>query len=190
MHAAGVLRSFNVSVDPSGTWTAELNVEAAEGFADHSDLAMDLTDVFIAVGEAARERGRGVVLLFDEIQFLSKEQLEAIIQALHKMVQRKLPVTLVGAGLPQIAELAGDAKSYAERLFKFPAIGNLGLYDAQTALTEPALEEEVSFTEEALAEAIKVSEGYPYLVRIHRRRAMLRRSWAEHRRTLGQRGRS
>lgn len=163
-HAAGVLRSFNVSVDQSGTWTAGLGVEAEAGFADHSDLAMDLTDVLVAVGEAATERSGGVVLLFDEVQFLSKDQLEAVIQALHKMVQRKLPVTMVGAGLPQIAELAGDAKSYAERLFKFPAIGNLDPTDAQAALSTPAGEEGVEFTSDALRAAIDVTEGYPYFL--------------------------
>ena len=114
-----------------------------KGFADHADLAIDLTDVFLAVGQAAAEQGRGVVLLFDEIQFLSKQQLEAVIEALHKMVQRELPITLVGAGLPQIAELAGDAKSYAERLFKFPAIGVLSPEDAKVALVRPAEEEGV-----------------------------------------------
>ena len=72
------------------------------------------------------------------------KQLEAVIEALHKMVQRKLPITLVGAGLPQIAELAGDAKSYAERLFKFPAIGVLDPADARAALVRPAEEEGVS----------------------------------------------
>ena len=137
-HAAAVLKSFTISVDASGGVSAGLDVEAAEGFADHADLAMDLTDVFVALGEAAAERERGVVLLFDEIQFLSRGQLEALIQALHKMVQRKLPITLVGAGLPQIAELAGDAKSYAERLFKFPEIGVLSASDAKEALARPA----------------------------------------------------
>lgn len=109
-HAAAVLQSFTLSVDAKGTWSAGLDVDAVEGFADHQNLALDLTDVFLAIGQAASEGGRGVVLLFDEIQFLNKQQLEAVIEALHKMVQRKLPITLVGAGLPQIAELAGDAK--------------------------------------------------------------------------------
>jgi len=163
-HAAGVLRSFNVSVDAGGTWTAGLDVEAVPGHGDHADLAMDLTDVLIALGEAAAERGRGVVLLLDEVQFLSKEQLEAVIQALHKMVQRKLPVTLVGAGLPQIAELAGDAKSYAERLFKFPQIGNLEEEDAKAALADPAADEGASFTAEALELAVAITDGYPYFL--------------------------
>jgi len=127
-------------------------------------LALDLTDVFIAIGEAARERERGVVLLFDEVQFLSREQLEAVIEALHKMVQRKLPVTLVGAGLPQIAELAGDAKSYAERLFKFPSIGNLSAADARQALANPAEDEHASFAPEALDRALAITRGYPYFL--------------------------
>jgi AAA ATPase domain len=163
-HAASVLKSFTVSVDPSGTWTAGLDVETAEGFADHADLALDLTDVFLAVGQAAAERGRGVVLLFDEIQFLNKRQLEAVIEALHKMVQRKLPITLVGAGLPQIAELAGDAKSYAERLFKFPAIGVLSPEDAKVALVRPADDEGVHYTADALDEATTITGGYPYFL--------------------------
>jgi Cdc6-related protein, AAA superfamily ATPase len=163
-HAAAVLRSFTVSVDAAGTLTAGLDVDAAQGFGDHGDLSLDVTDVFVALGEAARERGRGVVLLLDEVQFLSKQQLEAVIEALHKMVQRKLPITLVGAGLPQIAELAGDAKSYAERLFKFPSIGNLEDEDAKAALTKPASEEDVSYESDALIEALTVTGGYPYFL--------------------------
>jgi hypothetical protein len=105
-----------------------------------------------------------VVLLFDEVQFLAKPQLEGVISALHKTVQRNLPITMVGAGLPQIAELAGDAKSYAERLFKFPRIENLQPDDARLALSEPAREEGVRFTEDALALAVDVTGGYPYFI--------------------------
>lgn len=163
-HAAAVLRSFTVSVDPNGVWSAGLDVDAAEGFADHANLALDLTDVFLAVGHAAAEQGRGVVLLFDEVQFLNKHQLEALIEALHKMVQRKLPITMVGAGLPQIAELAGDAKSYAERLFKFPAIGVLSADDAKEALVRPAEDEGVQYDAAALDEAVAITGGYPYFL--------------------------
>lgn len=163
-HASAVLKSFNLSVAPDGTVSAALDVDAAEGYADHGNLALDLTDVFVALGEAAQEHQRGVVLLFDEIQFLSKTQLEAVIESLHKMVQRKLPVTLVGAGLPQIAELAGDAKSYAERLFKFPKIGNLDGHDAKQALVKPAADESVTYEDGALEIALDITGGYPYFL--------------------------
>jgi len=163
-HAAAVLKSFTISVDAAGAMSAGLDVEAAEGFADHANLSLDLTDVFLALGAAAQERGRGVVVLLDEVQFLRKTQLEALIEALHKMIQRKLPITMVGAGLPQIAELAGDAKSYAERLFKFPAIDNLPPDDAKAALSRPAQDEGVEFTTDALEEAVAITGGYPYFI--------------------------
>lgn len=163
-HAAAVLKSFTVSLDASGTWSAGLDIEAAEGLGDNANLAMDLTDVFLAIGDAALEQERGVVLLLDEVQFLTKPQLEALIEALHKMIQRKLPITMVGAGLPQIAELAGDAKSYAERLFKFPEIGTLCPADAKEALSRPALDEGVTFSQDALDEAVTITGGYPYFI--------------------------
>ncbi|MEJ7795768.1 MAG: ATP-binding protein [Nocardioides sp.] len=162
--AARVLTSFAISVDPSGALTARLDVDALEGIADHLDLAQDLTDLLVAVGEAAQSKDRGVVLLFDEVQFLSPSQLEALISAIHKTVQRELPIILVAAGLPQIAELAGDAKSYAERLFKFFRIGNLSPDDARTAFSSPAGDEGVTWHDDALDLAIEVTEGYPYFI--------------------------
>lgn len=162
--AAEVLSAFALSVDQQGTWSVSWDVPPAEGAADHGDLAMDLTDVLVALGETAREVERGVVLLIDEVQFLRVSQLEALIQAIHKTVQRKLPVTFVGAGLPQIAELAGDAKSYAERLFKFPKIDSLGDEDARLALTEPARSEGVEYETDAVELAIDITRGYPYFI--------------------------
>lgn len=163
-HAAGVLKSFSLTFDESGGVSAGLDVEAVQGVADTKILSMDLTEVIVAMGEAAAEKNRGVVLLIDEVQFLRKIQLEALITSIHKVVQRALPVTLVGAGLPQIAELAGDAKSYAERLFKFPQIGILGSADARRALSEPAAEEGVEFESDALDLAEEISGRYPYFL--------------------------
>lgn len=162
--AAAVLKSFSVSVDPTGTLTGGIDVDAAQGFADQQDLQADLTDLLVAVGEAAKDAKKGLVLLFDEVQFLSTTQLEALISALHKTIQRGLPVTMVGAGLPQIAELAGDAKSYSERLFKFPRIGNLDDKDARAALVEPAQDVGADYSDAALDLAVDVTGGYPYFI--------------------------
>ncbi|MFT4165540.1 MAG: AAA family ATPase [Microlunatus sp.] len=164
LRAGAVLKSFTISVDPTGGLSAGIDLDAWTGLADRGDLSHDLTDLLVALGEAAQEQGRGVVLLFDEVQFLSKDQLEALISALHKTVQRELPITMVAAGLPQIAELAGDAKSYAERLFEFPEIGNLQPEDARRALAEPAAQEGARFSDPALDLAVKVTGGYPYFL--------------------------
>jgi len=162
--AAEVLSAFSVSVNAEGTWSIGWDVPAAEGLGDHGDLGMDLTDVLVAVGEVAAEQGKGIVILIDEVQFLDAPQLEALIQAIHKTVQRSLPVTFVGAGLPQIAELVGDAKSYAERLFKFPRIDSLGDRDARAAIVEPAATEGAVYDELAVDLAVEITNGYPYFI--------------------------
>ncbi len=162
--AAEVLKSFALTVDPSGTVTIGANVEAASGRADSGLLSDDLTDVFLELGEAAKEKKTGVLFLLDEIQFLSRTDLEALILALHKGTQRKLPITLVAAGLPPNPKLAGKAKSYAERLFTFPKIGKLPRSDAARALVEPAVDRGVRVDDDAVAIAIAFTEGYPYFL--------------------------
>lgn len=162
--AAQVLSSFSLTFDPDGTISAGLNVTDFAGLADSQVLEYDLTELLVSVGEAARAHNRGVVLLIDEIQFLESNQLESLIMAIHKTVQRALPITLVGAGLPQIAELAGDAKSYSERLFTFPKIDSLDDSDARKAFADPARGENVEWEEDALDRAIEVTEGYPYFI--------------------------
>lgn len=162
--AAAVIKSFTIAVDPDGRITAGLDTDPAEGSADSGELSADLTDLLVALGEAASDHKTGVVLLLDEIQFLRREQLEAIVAALHKAVQRSLPITMVGAGLPQIAELAGEAKSYAERLFKFPDIGVLTESDARAALGQPAEAEGANFANDALELAAEVTGRYPYFI--------------------------
>lgn len=137
--AASTLKSFSLTVSPDGSLAAGLDLEPNWGRADSGSLNDDLADVFEAVGDAAAERGSGVVFLFDEVQFLSQIELEGLIGAVHRTVQRQLPITFAGAGLPQLPGLAGNAKSYAERLFKFPVIGELPADAAASALEEPAL---------------------------------------------------
>lgn len=164
--AASVLTSFSMTFNADGSATAGIDLEAAEGLADTGDLSGDLTDLFVAVGEAASEANKGVILLIDEVQFLKAPELEALVAALHKTVQRSLPITLVGAGLPLIPRLAGEAKSYAERLFEFPAIGPLNVEDgtAQRALADPARAAGVTFSQAAMDKIAIYTEGYPYFI--------------------------
>lgn len=164
LRAAGVLKSFTLTVASDGAWTAGLDLDPVEGEADSGQLADDLSDVFVALGEAARDHGTGVVFLLDEIQFLDAVELEALIAALHKTVQRMLPVAVVAAGLPQIPRLAGEAKSYAERLFTFPQIGPLRDDDAIEALVGPTQAAGADFGPAAAEEVARLAEGYPYFI--------------------------
>lgn len=164
LRAASILKSFTVTFNPDGAMTAGLDIDALAGIGDSGALSEDLSDLFVAIGEAAQDQGIGVVFLIDEIQFLRLPDLEALIVALHKCTRRSLPITLVGAGLPQIPRLAGEARSYSERLFRFPQIGELDASDARDALVLPAAELDVEFEPSAIRFIVGYTQGYPYFL--------------------------
>ncbi len=136
------------------------------GLADNGDLESDLGALLEQVARAAQGANTAVVLFIDEMQYLRERESEfrALITALHRCAQRQLPLTLVGAGLPQLRLLAGEAKSYAERLFEFPQVGSLKDADARDALLKPAAQEGVAIAEEAVLEILKQTRGYPYFL--------------------------
>jgi hypothetical protein len=160
-----VLRSFIGSIKLTvGDVALGLDIEPAKGTADSGDLEIDLPNLFMAIAEAAEERGSAVAILIDEIQYLSQKELGAVIMAMHKMQQKQLPLVLLAAGLPVLPGMAGESKSYAERLFNFPDIGALSADDAAKALREPAREAGVDFCEDALQEVFRLTHGYPYFI--------------------------
>jgi AAA ATPase domain len=141
-----------------------LDIDPEIGSADSGDLEADLTAVFLALGEAAADRQTAIAIIIDELQYLSEEELSSLIMAMHKVSQHQLPLVLIGAGLPQLVGNAGRSKSYAERLFDYPQVGPLKRDDAKMALQEPVRSEGVEFTNEALEEIIRVTQGYPYFL--------------------------
>jgi hypothetical protein len=163
--ALGVLAAFVGAVKVKyGDVEVGIDVPAEPGAADTGDLATDLADLFEAAGQAARERKTVIVLLIDELQYVSEPELAALISALHRCSQRQLPVTAVCAGLPQLLARTGRAKSYAERLFDFETIGPLSTEAAREALIEPALKLGIAYTDDALSEILAQTEGYPYFI--------------------------
>lgn len=142
----------------------EVGVEPEPGLADSGNLQYDLPDLFNVIGRAAQAAGKGWILLIDEVQYLSEADLRALIVSMHKMSQEGLPVLLVGAGLPQVARLAGEAKSYAERLFLYPEINALDADAATQAVLKPILDEEASIAEAALQEIVVRTKGYPFFL--------------------------
>ena len=160
--ALGALGSFTYNL-PDGS-SISLNIDALAGVADSGNLSEDLTDLLVETGRAAQDRKTGIVLAIDEVQYLSTEELGALISAIHRTVQLNLPVVLVGAGLPQLPGLTGNAKSYAERLFEFPQIDSLDDDHARDVLRLPVAEQDVAFTEDALDELLAQTQGYPYFL--------------------------
>lgn len=158
-----VLRSF-ASALKIKFGELELGVEPEKGSADSGDLNADLSDLFEAVGNAAAARGTAVAIIIDELQYVEEEEFSALIMALHRISQKRLPLIVIGAGLPQLVGLAGKSKSYAERLFDYPVVDALTFEDAKVALQEPVIREGVKFSEDALEAAVNLTRGYPYFL--------------------------
>lgn len=157
----GALKAFTLTL---GDITFSFDVDALKGVADSGDLAEDLRDLLVEVGAAARAQSTGFALILDEMQNLSRPDLEALIVGLHRAKQKGLPVALVGAGLPLLPELTGEAKSYAERGFEFREIGALDPLAAAAALEEPAARQGVRWQRAAVERVVELTEGYPYFL--------------------------
>ena len=157
------LSAFSVGISPDGV---SLRIDSDPNFSniDHEFMEEDLTDLILAVGEAAAAREKGILIAVDEVQDLPEGELAALIAAAHQADQEELPVLLIGAGLPHLPGKAGNAKSYSERLFNFRSLGPLPEDDTRAALSLPAEREGVKIQESALDLMVAASEGYPYFV--------------------------
>lgn len=161
--AVGALRNFigafNIKVGD-----VEFGIKPTPGRADTGNIEQDLPDLIVSVAEAAQQHRCAIALFLDEVQYLSPNELSALVLACHETAQRNLPFMFIGAGLPQIAALAGNAKSYAERLFNYPQMGPLDPAAAEAALVLPAETEGVRFQNTAVTEILRATEGYPYFL--------------------------
>jgi hypothetical protein len=166
--ALGVLKGFTLTV-PGGA-SLPFDADLVRG-ADSGDLATDLGVVFEKVGEAARAHGAGVLLTIDEMHHLPPAVLEALVVGLHRACQLGLPVAIAGAGLPSLAALSGEARSYAARMFKFRPLGSLAPDEAAAAVQAPAESEGVSWKGGAVGRLYAVTQGYPYFIQEFARQA-------------------
>jgi hypothetical protein len=134
------------------------------GLADNGDLEGDLTMLLEQVGLAAQAAETVVAIYIDELQYVEEAQLAALISALHRCSQAQLPLTVIGAGLPQLRGKMGDAKSYSERLFDFPEIGPLNPNESSDAIIKPILDEKAEIEASAVELIISETRGYPYFL--------------------------
>ncbi len=156
---AGFAKAFKVNVGPFG-----FGVDLAPGEADSGDIEQDLPRLLAIVAQAAADRNTAIALFVDEVQYLAAEELGAVIVGCHEIAQRNLPFLFVGAGLPQVVALSGRAKSYAERLFDYPAVGPLDPADARAALLKPARAEGADFEPDAVELILAGAQNYPYFI--------------------------
>ncbi len=138
-----------------------------------------LREALTRVGEVARARGRGVVLLFDEAhsvydrparrQFPLGALLSALV-AVQDDDEHPLPIMLVLCGLPPLVGNIHAARSNAERLFRAETINNLSLTPeppdelsaATAALVRPATD--ITYARGVADRVARDVNGYPYFI--------------------------
>lgn len=161
--AMGILKAFSVKYTDASSGV-EIAFDPVRGIADTGNLSNDMTELFLALGKLAQKKEQGVVLFVDEIQYIEDRDFEALIEALHRVNQKGYPLVIFAAGLPKIVRLAGEIKSYAERLFQFISIDGLSKEDAKLALERPAAKLHVTYDEASVEKVLTVTEGYPYFI--------------------------
>ncbi len=162
----GVFKAFSLRVDPTGAFTVGAAIEPIPGVADSGRFGDDLAALFEVLGETSRELGVGTLVLVDELQEATAEELTALNTAIHQLGQHDapLPLTFVGAGLPSLPAQLAEATSYAERLYDYRPIGLLDEAASRSALTDPVRGHGVRWDDDALSQALTVAAGYPYFL--------------------------
>jgi hypothetical protein len=179
-HVLGVLKAFaqreprspNGKRTPSAPklrdrWQPGIDVPAVTGRADSGDIEIDLVELFTDVAGLAGDTGHGVAVFIDEMQDLGPDDVSALCAACHEISQQRLPLVVVGAGLPHLPAVLSASKSYSERLFRYARIDRLDRAAADLALRAPARDEGADFDDDALAAMYAATAGYPYFVQAY-----------------------
>src|SRR5690242_16193953 len=151
----------------TGPWQPGIDVPAVLGRADSGDIEIDLVELLVDVAGLAAGSGRGIALFIDEMQDVRPQDVSALCAACHELSQQRLPLVLVGAGLPHLPVVLAASKSYSERLFRYHRIDRLDRAAADTALRLPARDEDADFDDEALEAMYAATSGYPYFIQAY-----------------------
>ena len=165
----GVLKAFALRESGPASklrdrWQPGIDVPAVTGRADSGDIEIDLVELLTDVAGLAADTGRGVAVFVDEMQDIGPDDVSALCAACHEISQQRLPLIIVGAGLPHLPAVLSASKSYSERLFRYARIDRLDRPAADLALQAPARDEDADWTPDALAAMYDATAGYPYFV--------------------------
>lgn len=158
--AKNSLQSFTLTYTTGeNSISVEMNKKLSEMM-----LQSNLVELLLNLGRLAKESKNTIIYFIDEIQYAKQNELEALITAQHRINQERLPITIIAAGLPKILVNMTESKTYAERMFAFVEISSLEYKDAKNAIVNPGKPFDITYTEEALKEIYRITEGYPYFI--------------------------
>lgn len=161
--AQGFLKAFTLTYNP-GEQSFTVGIDETAEYVTTGDLSDDLTDLFVSMGKTAEKAECAICFFIDEIQYMKAEETEALVNAIHRCNQLRLPIMIFGAGLPKILKSLGEIKSYSERLFRFEEIGALSEEEAKDAIVKPVERLQIRYAEDAIEEILMLTKGYPYFI--------------------------
>jgi len=82
----------------------DVSLDDARADGIRTDTALSAFD-----GNGSQGADTAIAVFIDELQYVEEPQLVVLITAMHRTEQRRLPVVLVGAGLPQLRGQMGNA---------------------------------------------------------------------------------
>jgi type II secretory pathway predicted ATPase ExeA len=165
LNALKTALSFSATVSEAPALTFGIDLSKVSGSnASTGSFSGDLERYVRDLSDASGELGAGVAILIDEAQDLSGGDMAALVGLAQAVAVRRMRVAIALTGLPTLPRLLAEAKNYAERLFAYQEIGNLGAPEALEALLGPAQSRGVSWTDAAAARVVRAADGYPYFL--------------------------
>jgi hypothetical protein len=147
--ALATFNAFSVKVDLAGAWSFGFDVVSEQGLGHSGGLEADISELIGDLAEAAREQSRGLAILIDEAQNLTRDELKALCAICHQGGQLRWPFLMALAGPPSLPRVLSEANGFAEHVFSYREITQLQDGAAGQALTSPATAEGVPWDEEA-----------------------------------------
>jgi hypothetical protein len=113
----------------------------------------------------------GAVFLYDEFHTVRDTPpnfpLKSYLGAIAYAQRNKCRYVIVLAGLPNMKTYLEEAKTYVERMFEFPEIGNLPEPEAREAIEQPLFAVGIKFEEDVIRKILEETGGYPYFIQFY-----------------------
>jgi hypothetical protein len=164
----GRLDKLALQVGPPGAKVSAELARTEDGDQPTGAPIAALEDLLHDAATRCRERGgAGFVLFLDELHAATRNDTAVLLNAVQNLdgARAENPLAVMGAGLPSTPEELTKAATFGERS-AFVPLSLLDAAAAAKAVTAPAVELQVTWTEEALAAVEAEARGYPYFLQL------------------------
>ena len=127
-----------------------------------------LLRVLEELGELLHHKGIGVLLTVDELHDVDRDDVRDVASAVQIVTRRRLrSVAFAAAALPLVehTHLSDPNMTFLQRCARAP-LGPLDPAETLAALRQPIVDSGSAIDDDALAEAVAATSGYPYMIQL------------------------